>query len=164
MTTRAQLAQLLVVQKRRVDQAMAHVRAKNEQLRQRQLQRDGAFERWTSAQDASLRQQQSQVQVVSDHLGRGIGAGNLTAVAQRREWLRARLEESWQALASAESDLAQARTEAAQAQAVYRQACNRHEALVAFASKLKNAENQKQLRSEEGAVEDMVTNRYANGR
>lgn len=164
MTTRAQLAQLLVVQRRRVDQAMAQVRAKNEVLHQRQVQRNNAFDRWTGADEASRLQRESQVQVVSDHLGRGIGAVNLTAQAQRREWLRARVEECWQLLANAESALTQARDEATQAQTVYRQACNRHEALVTFASKLKTAENQKQARSEEGAVEDLVTNRYANGR
>jgi hypothetical protein len=164
MTTRAQIAQLLVVQKRRVEQAMTLLKTRNEQLRQRQLQRNDAFDHWTAADVASRDQQQSQIRVVSENLGHGIGAGNLTVVARRREWLRARVDENWQVLTNAEAELAQARTAAMEARTAYQQACNRQEALIAFGARLRSAEMKKEARSEEGTVEDVLTNRYANGR
>jgi hypothetical protein len=157
------LAPLLLVQKRRVEQAMAEVKAKNGLLRQRESQRNDAYDRWTGADSASRREQQTQVRVVADHLGRGIGAVNLAAAAERSEWWRMRIEERWTRLAAAETALAQARTEAMQAHLLYRKACSRQEALVTLAARWRTAQAQKKTRLEENVVEDVLINRYAMG-
>jgi hypothetical protein len=163
MSAPDRMAPLLVVQKQRVEQAMAQVKAKNELLRQRQAQRNEAYDRWTAASSASRDEQQTQVRAVTDQLGRGIGAMNLVVAAGRREWWRLRVEECWQELAAAEKELGQARTNAMQAHVLYRKACSRQEALLTLAAKWRADQAQKKTRLEENVVEDVLANRYASG-
>jgi hypothetical protein len=155
------LAPLMAVQKRRVEQAMAEVRARNERFRQAASERNAAYQRWEEGRAASLHEQQSQVLSISDHRGQGIGAAGLAVGAQRREWWRMRTEEDGKALAAAEQQLAKARAAADEVQVHYRRARAREEALATLEAQWRSARAVKSARAEERIVEDLLANRHS---
>jgi hypothetical protein len=182
VSAKFELAPLMAVQKRRVEQAMAEVRARNEKFRQRESERDAAYQRWEEGRAASRQEQEVQVQSISDlstsfqrsakglsangtgiggdPQGRGLCAAGLVVGAQRREWWRIRIEEYWKTLAAAEQELAKARAAAAEAQLLYRRARAREDALATLAANWRSAQAVKSERAEEQIVEDLLANRY----
>jgi hypothetical protein len=161
VSVKFELAPLIAVQKRRVEQARAEVRARNETFRQRASQRNAAYQRWEEGRAASLQEQQSQVLSISDHRGQGIGAAGLAVGAQRREWWRMRTEEYWKALAVAEQELAKARAAADEVEKLYRRARAREEALAILEARWRSAQAVRSERAEERIVEDLLANRHS---
>jgi hypothetical protein len=161
VSTQFELAPLMVLQKRRVEQVMAEVRARNETLRQRAAERHCAYQRWEEGRAASLEEQRSQVLSLRSHRGQGISAAGLAVGAHRREWWRVRIEEYWKALASAEQELAKARAAVEEVQVRYRRARAREDALAALEAQWRSAQAVRGERAAERMVEDLLANRFS---
>lgn len=150
MSAGARLAALLAVQKQRVDRAMAIVQERNEEVRQRESERQTALERWEAAVVAYRLQRQRLIDSIANPGGRsGIKAGQLNGGALRcdahREWVAG----AQKALAEAEGLLAAASSAAVEARAIYRRTIARQDALMTLQAGWRKARGQRMLRLEE---------------
>ena len=158
------LEPLLLVQERRLEQAMAHVKQCNDALRIKKTSRDAAHQRWSSA-DADCRGfKRAQAQAVDDHLMRGVTAVDFVTVSTRAEWLRARAEELQAQLQAAQAELAQAEAAAAAAQGHYRRALAKRDAINKLAAEAQRERTQKSWRVDEYESDDRVAYGHANSR
>ena len=153
MSAGARLKSLLAVQKRRVDRAMAVVHERNGMLRQRELERQAALERWEAAVAAYRLERQRLTESIASpggHHGRsGILAARLTGGALRcdahREWVAG----AEKVLADADGLLAAASSAAMEARVTYRRTLARQDALLALQASWDKAQGQRMLRLEE---------------
>ena len=164
MNTAATLEPLLVVQERRLEQAMVEVKARNEALRIKKAARDSAHERWANADTACREYKRAQARAVDDHLMRGVAAAGFVAAATRNEWLRVRAEELQVQLQAAQAELTQAEAAAAEAQGHYRRELAKRDALNKLAAEAQRVRTQKNWRIEEYESDDRVAYGHANPR
>ena len=157
MNTSTTLQPLLVVQSRRVDRAMVELRASNEALRQRTLERDVAWNHWTDALEACSRHQRDRALVVSECLHQGMAAGGLASASRRGEWLRERADALCNLLRSAQTAPAEAEAVVVEARRLYHRVLAQHEALSMVAERSRQAQAELRLRSEEAVVDDLIS-------
>ncbi len=98
MTGLAALQSLLAVQKRRVEQALREVRARNELVRRHELQRNTAVEQLELAIRACQVAIELSVRQVVEHLGREMDPTKLEADARGQQWRRLQVEQCRAAL------------------------------------------------------------------
>ena len=164
MSVRSRLQPLLTLRGRRVTQAMQVVEARNKALRQKELERDAALERWNDAVRALHRQQQGYVEAVTSNLHRDVSSNALAVAAARCDWWRARVAEFRALLQAAEGALLTAQAAASAARRDYLRAVARHDALVTFAERQKGVVVAQRMHAEELAVEDLQAGRGREGR
>jgi hypothetical protein len=141
----ARFKSLLAVQKQRVDRAMAEVLAKNETLRQRELDREAARQRAQEAVAAyGLEQQRLGQSVVS-----GVLALQLAGAALRCENQRLLIAETAREVTAAEDSVAAAETVAAGARMTYRRTLARQDAFLLLQANWRKADVQRSMRLEE---------------
>jgi hypothetical protein len=160
----ATLEPLLVVQERRLEQAMVEVKARNEVLRLKQAARDSAHERWSNADTACREYKRAQARAVEEQLMRGVAAAGFVAASTRSEWLRVRAEELQVQLQAAQAELQQAEAAAAEAQGHYRRELAKRDALEKLAAEAQRERTQRHWRIEEYESDDRVAYGYANPR
>ena len=150
MSTLGRIASLLVVQKGRVDRAMALVRERNATLLERESERDGARQRVADAV-AAYRAEQARLSesINSASAVVGVRAVGLTAASVRCEAHRRRMTEASAELAAAEEKVAVALAAAAEARTAYRRILARQDALSNLQAAYKKAQAKRVLRLEE---------------
>lgn len=159
MRSPARLKTLLALRSRRVTQAMQLVEASNRVVREKERARDAAGARWTEADCAWRKQQQSYAAQVASNLRQDVSSRDLAAAAARIDWWRARVAECFVALQGAQTALASAEAVAASARRDYLRAHARHEALVTLMAKHSKEQAAREFHAEEVAAEDLQTNR-----
>jgi chromosome segregation ATPase len=164
VTDATTLEPLLIVQARRLEQAMAHIKQCNEVLRVKKRAYDAARERWSSADSERREFKHAQAQAVSDHLMRGVTAVDFVTTSVRSEWLRARVAELFGQLQAAQAELKPAEEAAAAAQALYRRELAKRDALNKLAAEAQRTRTQKTWRVEEYETDDRVAYGHANSR
>jgi hypothetical protein len=147
---------LLVVQERRLEQAMVQVRAANELLRKTKTERDAAQLRWSSADTTHREFKRAQAEAVDDHLMRGVTAVDFVTASTRAEWLRVRAGELHVVLEAAQVELKKAEAVAAAAQGQYRRELAKRDALNKIAAEQQRERAQKSSRVEEYETDDRV--------
>jgi hypothetical protein len=148
MSAGARLTSLLAVQKQRVDRAMAAVHELNGVLRQRELDRQAALERWQAAVVACRLERERLAEAIANP-GPGIQAARLTGASLRCEAHRDWVAVAAKALADADELLATASSAAVEARAIYRRTLARQDALKTLQASWHKAQGQRMLRLEE---------------
>ena len=159
MRARARLQPLLALRSRRVTEAMQHVEACNRVVREKELERDAAQARWTEADDAWRKQQRAYAEQVANNLHHGIALRSLEIAAARCDWRRARVDECFAVLKTAQAGLTNAEAAAACARRDYMRAYARQQAVTTLMLNQKRQWQAIDLRVEEGAGEDLQINR-----
>jgi hypothetical protein len=161
VSNQSSVGQLLVVQARRVDRAMAAVVTRNRQLSEAQLKRDQAHASWEEADTLARAALDRRALVVANHLGRPLPCADLLIAARSVEWWRDRAAERAVQLEAARAAMLQAQKDADHARRVYREADARREALQKLAEEQRKAELQKSLRAQESDLEDRTSVNFA---
>ena len=159
MRARARLQPLLALRNRRVAQAMQHVEACNRIVREKELERDAARSRYTEADNAWRKQQRGYADQVANNLHHGVASRSLEIAAARCDWWRARVDECFAALQVAQAGLTKAEAAAACARRDYMRAYAKQQALTTLMMNQKRQWQAADLRTEEGAAEDLQINR-----
>ena len=146
---------LLEIQRHRLDQALAELRARNRQLDQAQLERSLQQERWQAAQDRRRREISRQAEMVRSHAAQTLAAAELTHSGQRIEWWRLRAQEQRKALEAAEAAVLHAQRQADQARRLFHQADARHTGLLQLTQEQQRTQARERLRLEEYASDDV---------
>jgi hypothetical protein len=152
---------LLIVQERRLEQAMVQVKAANEILRKKKAERDTAQQHWSSADTMHRDFKRAQAQAVDDHLMRGVTAVDFVTTSARAEWLRARAEELHVQLEAAQVELKKAEAVAAAAQGQYRRELAKRDALNKLAAEQQKERTQKTWRTDEYETDVRVSYGHA---
>lgn len=152
-----QLAPLIPVQERRVEAAMAEVRAKNQALRQSEAAREAAYQHVKQTIEASRQERQAQYESLGKQAASA--AGWIEGEARRKWWMLC-IGQGWMALQKAEQALTQAQAAAAEAQKAYRRALAREEALATLKADWRAEQELKSQRAEEQGVEDLLGSRF----
>jgi len=152
---------LLVVQERRLEQAMVQVKAANEMLRKKKAERDAAQDRWSTADTTHRQFKRATAQAVEEHLRQGVTAVDFVTASARAEWLRARAEELHTQLEAAAVELKKAEAVAAAAQGHYRRELAKRDALNKLAAEAERERTQKTWRTEEFETDDRVAYGHA---
>ncbi len=148
---------LLLVQERRVDQAMAAVTACNLRLREAQRKHDEAHASWVEAETQARAALDRRARVVAGHLGQALSPADLLGAVRSLEWSRACAAQRAVQLEAARAAMIQAEENANQARRVYRQADARRQALLNLAEEQRKADLQKSLRIQENEIEDRAS-------
>jgi len=159
MRARARLEPLLALRNRRVTQAMQQVEACNRVVREKELERDASRARWTEADNARRKQQRAYADQVAGNLHHDIASRSLEISAARCDWWRARVDECFVALQEAQAALTNAEAAAVRARRDYMRAYAKQQALTTVMMQHKREWQAIDLRAEEGAAEDLQTNR-----
>jgi hypothetical protein len=146
----SRIASLLVVQKGRVDRAIALVHERNAALRERELERDGARQRVTNAV-AAYRAEQARLSesINTASAPAGVRAVGLTTASVCCDAHRKRMTEATEELAGAEEKVTSASAAAVEARTAYRRALARQDALSTLQAGCRKAQAVKALRLEE---------------
>lgn len=158
-----QLAPLMAVQERRVEAAMAEVRARNEALRHCESARQAAYKRVEEAFDAS-RKERTELYASLAEPAAAAAATRLIHADERRIWWRQRIVDLWKEFQKADQELTRAQADAAQAQQAYRRALAREEALTTLKTHWQAEQAVKNERSQEQVVEDLLGSRFGSSR
>lgn len=145
---------LLAVQRRRVDQALEELRARNRQLQQAQLEQTLQQERWQAAENRRKQEIARQAEMVRSHSTQTLPATQLTTSGQRIQWWRVRADEYHKTLQAAEAALLQAHAQAEQARRHFQQADARLTGLLHLVEEHQRAEAHDRLRMEEYDSDD----------
>ena len=154
MSATHRLNALLTIQRRRVDQALAELRARNEQLQKAELERAAEQDRWEATQTRRKREITRQAELVRNHAAQSLAAAELTLSGQRIEWWRLRAEEQKKALDAADAALTQAQADAAQARRRFQQADARHTGLLKLVNERQRTLLLERVRMEEYDSDD----------
>jgi hypothetical protein len=149
MSAPRRLDSLLIVQLRRVDHALVELKARNEQLRQAELERAARHERLAATQRRRQLEVSRHAESIAGASSRTLSAAELAAAGRRLEWWRIRAQEQQQELESAQAALLHAQTDAAQARLRYQEANARHEGLAQLLEEERRALACETLRVEE---------------
>jgi flagellar biosynthesis chaperone FliJ len=158
MRSRTRLQPLLALRDRRVTQAMQHVEASNRVVREKERARDAARARWTEADGAWRKQQRAYTEQVESNLHQDVSSRGLIAAVARCDWWRARVDECFVALQSAETALTAAEAAAANARRDYLRARARHDALVTLMTQQSKEGAARDFHAQEMATEDLQMN------
>jgi hypothetical protein len=149
MNTQSRFAALLLVQKDRVERAFAQVHERNAVLRQRELDRENAFECWEDSCAAYRLEQGLLAETIASNIGLGTHVARFSSASARCELCRARLAQMADALAVAEASFSAASAAAAEARSVYRRTLARQDALVTLAASWRKDEMKRIAQREE---------------
>ena len=138
-----------MVQRRRVEQALTRLQDLNVVQRQRELEREEAFENWEDSCAAYRLEQSRLAEEIATNIGCGTQVIRFTGASARCEAGRVRLEGMVRALELAETNLASAVIAAAEARALYRRTLARQDALLTLSATWSAAERRRQARREE---------------
>lgn len=154
-----QLAPLIAVQERRVEDAMTEVRARNEALRQAEAARQAAYQLVKETIENSRQERAAQFESLTDQTG---AAGWIQGETRRKWWMMC-IGQAWIELQKKEKVLTETQAHAAEAQQAYRRALAREEALTKLKDNWRAEQAVKTQRVEEQGVEDILGSRFGRG-
>jgi hypothetical protein len=149
MSAQRRFSTLLMVQRRRVDQALTRLQDLNVVQRQRELEREEAFENWEDSCAAYRLEQSRLAEEIATNIGSGTRVSRFTGASARCEAGRVRLAQMVRALELAEANLASAGVAATEARALYRRSAARQDGLLKLAGSWSAAERKREARLEE---------------
>jgi flagellar biosynthesis chaperone FliJ len=152
---------LLVVQARRVDQAMAGITVCNLRLREARLKCSQAHASRDEAQGRVREALDKRAQIVANGLGQPLSGADLLSAAQNVEWLRACAAQRAAELETARAAVFRAEQEADRARRAYREAHARLEALLKLAEDERKVQLRKELRAQERELDDCTSKDFA---
>jgi len=150
MSAPRRFSTLVMVQRRRVEQALTRLQDLNVVQRQRELEREEAFENWEDSCAAYRLEQSRLAEEIATNMGSGAQVSLRSQVSRfagasvRCEAARGRLAGMVRALEIAELNLASASTAAGEARALYRRALTRQDALLTLAASWNAAERKRE--------------------